>query len=239
MSDAMLAFRPVDKTLWSAPKVELDGDDVHVWGLLLNAEPDTVERCWQCLSSTESARAQRFTSAQQRGHFVVAHGALRLVLSLYSDCGPRELAFRNLPSGKPTFNGSEASANTIRFNLSHSHERALIAVSKHREVGVDLEKIRTDRDVTALAARFFAPQEQAAIMRAGLSEKNWTFSRIWVAKEAVLKARGSGLTFPLDRHRIELSADGSAYHFISEDSPPSTAPAAIQFLPLEEGWLGP
>jgi 4'-phosphopantetheinyl transferase len=238
MGDAMLAFRPVDKTLWSAPKVELVGDDVHVWGLLLNAEPDAVEQCRQCLSPEESIRAHRLTSEQQRGHFVVAHGALRVVLSLYTDCGPRELSFQNLSSGKPMLHGTDLSANRIRFNLSHSHGRALIAVSKDREVGVDLEKIRVDRDVAALATRFFAPQEQAAIMHAGSSAKHWTFCRIWMAKEAVMKARGSGLAFPLDRHRIELSGDGSACCVISDDSPPDTAPPAIQFLPLEEGWVG-
>jgi 4'-phosphopantetheinyl transferase len=205
---------------------------------LLDAEADTVERCRQCLSPEESMRARRVTSEQQRRHFVVAHGTLRIVLSLYSDRGPRELSFQNMPSGKPILRWMESCANTIRFNLSHSDRRTLIAVSKDREVGVDLEKIRADRDVTALAARFFAPQEQAAIMDAGSSAKHWTFSRIWVAKEAVMKARGSGLTFPLDRHRIELSGDGSACRLISEDNPPDTAPPAIQFLPLEEGWVG-
>jgi 4'-phosphopantetheinyl transferase len=238
MNDEMLTFRPVDKTLWSAPKVDLDEDDVHVWGVSLEAEPDTVEQCRQYLSPEESLRAHRLTSEQQRGHFVVAHGALRVVLSLYTDCGPRELSFHNLSSGKPMLHGTDVSVNRIRFNLSHSHGRALIAVSKDREVGVDLEKIRADRDVTALAARFFAPQEQAAIMQAGMSAKHWIFSRIWVAKEAVMKARGSGLTFPLDQHRIELSGDGSACCLINEDNPLDTAPPAIQFLPLEEGWVG-
>jgi 4'-phosphopantetheinyl transferase len=133
---------------------------------------------------------------------------------------------------------TDAGANAIRFNLSHSHGRALIAVSKDREVGVDLEKILADRDVTALARRFFAPQEQVLIMSAGLAERHSSFSRIWVAKEAVLKARGSGLTFPLDRQRIELSEDGTACRLISEDNPPDSPPPAIRFLPLEEGWVG-
>ena len=111
-------------------------------------------------------------------------------------------------------------------------------MSKDREVGVDLEKIRADRDVTALARRFFAPQEQVLIMRAGLADRYSTFSRIWVAKEAALKARGSGLTFPLDRHRIELSEDETACRLISEHDLPDSTPPAIRFLPLEEGWVG-
>jgi 4'-phosphopantetheinyl transferase len=234
----MLAFRPVDKTLWSALEVELEGDDDHVSGLLLDAEADTVERCRQCLLPEESMRARCVTSEQQRRHFVVAHGTLRIVLSLYSHRGPRELSFQNMPSGKPRLDGSDACENGIRFNLGHSQGRALITVSQNREVGAGLEKVRADRDVIALAARFFAPQEQAVIMGAGLPAKYWTFSRIWVAKETVLKARGSGLTFPLDRHRIELSADGSACRLITEHSPLATAPATIQFLPLKEGWVG-
>jgi 4'-phosphopantetheinyl transferase len=238
MGEAMLAFRQVEKALWSDPRVEMRVDDVHVWGVLLEAEADTVEQCLQCLSPEELARANRFKSEQQRCHFVVAHGALRMVLSRYSDRGPRELSFQNMSAGKPMLQATNTGGNAIRFNLSHSHERALIAVSKDLEVGVDLEKIRADRDVTALAARFFAPQEQTVIMNAGLSVKHWTFSRIWVAKEAVLKACGSGLTFPLDRHRIELSGDGSACRLISEGNPPDSPPPAIRFLPLEEGWVG-
>ena len=74
--------------------------------------------------------------------------------------------------GNRFYEGADASTNNIRFNLSHSHGRALIAVSKHREVGVDFEKSLTDRDTTALAARFFAPQEQAGIMNAGSSAKH-------------------------------------------------------------------
>jgi hypothetical protein len=134
---------------------------------------------------------------------------------------------------------TDASTNRIRFNLSQSNERAVIAVSKNREVGVDLEKIRPDRDVIALAARFFVPPKRTAIMNAGSSTKQqWTFARIWVAKEAVLKPRGSGLTFPLDRCCIELSGDGTACRLIDPDHPPDTAPSTIQFLPLEEGWVG-
>lgn len=134
---------------------------------------------------------------------MVAHGVLRLVLSLYSDSGPRELSFQNVPSGKPILGGADASTNNIRFNLSHSLGLALIAVSKDREVGVDLEKIRTDRDVTALAARFFGSSRASSDHER--KAKHWAFSRIWVAKEAVLKAGGSVLTFPLGHYYIELS----------------------------------
>jgi len=236
----MLTFRPVEKPLWSTEKGELNENDVHVWGVLLEAEAeaDTVEQCLHCLSPEEAIRAKRLTSEQQRRRFIVAHGALRMVLSRYSDCEPEALAFQNMPSGKPMLQGADERTSTIRFNLSHSHGRALIAVSKDREVGVDLEKIRVDRDVAALAARFFAPQEEEAIAHAGLTARHWTFSRIWVAKEAVLKAQGSGLTFPLDRHCIELFDNGTACRLVSEGSPPDSAPPTIQFLPLEEGWVG-
>lgn len=235
---AILAFRPVEKALWSLNNVGLDESRVHVWGILLEAEADTLEKCLRCLSPEESMRANRFMSERQRRHFIVTHGALRMVLSRYSGREPEKLSFQNTPSGKPMLQGAHESAGSIRFNLSHSHGRALIAVSKDREVGVDLEKIRVERDVTALAARFFAPQEQAVIACAGPTGRHRTFSRIWVAKEAVLKSQGSGLTFPLDRHRIELSRDGTTCRLVGESSQPGKVPPSIQFLPLEEGWVG-
>lgn len=79
----------------------MDEDVIYIWGFLLEAEPDTIERCRQCLPPEELVRAHRIKSDQQRGHFMVAHGVLRLVLSLYSDRGPRELSFHNVPSEKP------------------------------------------------------------------------------------------------------------------------------------------
>jgi len=234
----MLTFRPLEKPPWPTDKANVDESAIHIWGVSLEAEADTIEQCWHCLSPEESMRAARITSEQQRRHFVAAHGALRMVLSRYCDCGPKDLSFQKMASGKPVLQGTDERTNMIRFNLSHSRGRALIAVSKEREVGVDLEKVLIDRDVTALAARFFAPQEQVAIGRAAPTAKHVTFSRIWVAKEAVLKARGSGLTFPLDRHRIELSCGGTTGHLVSEGNPPENTPLAIQFLSLEAGWVG-
>ena len=111
-------------------------------------------------------------------------------------------------------------------------------MSNDREVEVDLENIRTDRDVTALAARSFAAQEQAAIMNAASSPKHWACSRIWVAQEAVLKAGEGGLTFPLDCHFIELSAVRTTCRLFVADESRSIVPPVIQFLPLEEGWVG-
>lgn len=234
----MLTFRHVGKDICSGAKVDMCEDDVHVWGVSLEAEADAVEQCRQCLSSEELARMDRRVSETSRRHFVVAHGMLRMVLSRYSNRRPQELSFQNMPSGKPVLQGTDLIAKTIRFNLSHSHGRALIAVSKDREVGVDLEKIRADRDVVALAKRFFAPQEQELLMNVGLEEQHRTFARIWVAKEAVLKAQGSGLTFPLARHRIELSRDGKTCRLVNESDLQDIVPPAIRFLPLEEGWVG-
>src|SRR5512137_2803220 len=102
----MLAFQSVEKTLWSGPRIELHEDDVHVWGVVLEAEAEIVEQCLRCLSAEESRRANRFKSEQQRCHFVVAHGAFRMVLSRYGDSGPRELSFQNMPSGKPMLQGT-------------------------------------------------------------------------------------------------------------------------------------
>ena len=98
---------------------------------MLEAEPDTVERCRQCLSAEESVRAHRIKSDQLRGHFVVAHGVLRLVLSLYSDSGPRELSFQNVPR---TERHVASSLQTIRYPVS----RQSFNFSRWKKVGSGL-----------------------------------------------------------------------------------------------------
>ena len=143
------------------------------------------------------------------------------------------------PGGECLFRGCIPSKTLLSLaELLYDSQRSEAMGIRFDKPVIDLEKIRVDRDVTALAARFFAPQEQGAIAHAGPTARYWTFSRIWVAKEAVLKAQGSGLTFPLDRHCIELFDNGTACRLVSEGSPPDSAPPTIQFLPLEEGWVG-
>lgn len=209
---------------------------VHVWGFSLSAEPHCVARCWEYLAPDERARAVRFIHPADRDEFIVAHGVLRAVLARYAGATPPGLRFAQGPAGKPFLIDSAGSGPSLSFNLSHSRSRALLAVSDGRELGVDLEKLRSDLDVRAIAGRWFFGLERTAIETAPDVDRVERFFRYWVAKEAVLKAEGVGLGFPLDRFEVIPSVDGTAASVRTEVPERLAADWEVRLLPVEPGW---
>ncbi|HLX29677.1 MAG TPA: 4'-phosphopantetheinyl transferase superfamily protein [Casimicrobiaceae bacterium] len=180
---------------------------VDVWGCALRADADEIAAWHDELSVEERQRATRFVRGHDRDRHVIAHGILRHVLARYRAVAPRELRFVQSPHGKPAL-VSSGSAPRIGFNLSHAGDAALIAIAENVEVGVDLERERGDIDAAGIAARFFDEGERAAI--ADAADPVRAFFRHWVAKEAVLKAHGSGFALPLDGFAILFESDDAA-----------------------------
>jgi 4'-phosphopantetheinyl transferase len=102
------------------------------------------------------------------------------------------------------------SVRALHFNMSHSHELALCAVSTRREVGIDLEYLRPMPEAVQLAKRFFSRAEHALIQAVPVEEQVPVFFRLWTAKEAYLKATGKGLGHPLDQVEIIRTQDSWA-----------------------------
>lgn len=213
-------------------------DEVQVWGFSLESDRDVLAWAQACLSPDERARAQRLVSGRHQREFMLAHGALRLVLSRYCGQLPQDLVFQKTASGKPFLPSLLSDHCAIQFNLTHSHGRAVIAVGNGREVGVDLEKIRPQVDVISLAKRFFSDQDQAFIEGGDLAQRHARFLQVWVAKEAKSKAEGTGITFPLHRDHVELSVDGTEGRLIRNGDGPDKTDIPIRFLPLDPGWVG-
>ena len=93
----------------------------------------------------------------------------------------------------------------MRFNVSHSNGRALYAVTRRREVGVDLEHIRSGKDHVALAKRFLLASRSFGFSSAPAALQTEAFFLCWTRKEAYIKARGDGLYLPLDRFDVSLT----------------------------------
>jgi 4'-phosphopantetheinyl transferase len=128
---------------WSLPpgRPELRIDDVHVWRVTLEQPDAIVQAALELLSRDERERAAGFRFQEDRRKFVVARGALRSILGGYALRAPAELSFSYNPRGKPAL--SDASGEpSLRFNISHARELALLAFSSGREVGIDLEYMR-------------------------------------------------------------------------------------------------
>jgi 4'-phosphopantetheinyl transferase len=191
---------------WRAPPetVALDGDEVHVWQAALDRTPSQIQRFHQDLSVDEQARAERFYFEKDRAHFIVARGVLRAILGAYLGRAPEQLRFCYDSHGKPALTG-EADREAVRFNVSHSGRIALYAVTRDREVGIDLERIRFDLAVAELAGRFFSRREIVALGSLPTDMQRQAFFRCWTRKEAYIKARGLGLSLPLSEFDVSLA----------------------------------
>jgi len=162
----------------------------ELWRVDLRDEPAASEH--ELLDADERARAARFAFEHLRRRYRAAHVALRRLLARCGDGDPAALRFEHGPHGKPRLAGDAAPS----FNLSDSDDVALIALAPEGEIGVDVERLRAVDDAVELAAVHFCEREAAWLAAAATTERDRAFLRVWVGKEACLKALGSGLSLP-------------------------------------------
>ncbi len=190
---------------WFSPPVRLSlaGNAVHVWRASLDQSPSQADGFLNTLDDDERSKADRLYFKRDRERFIVARGVLRALLGHYLNRAPESLAFSYGSHGKPALD-SESGADAIRFNLSHSHGTALYAVTRGREIGVDLEFIRSDLEAQQIAERFFSHREIVTLRTLPLSLRKYAFFLCWTRKEAYIKARGEGLSMPLDQFDVSM-----------------------------------
>jgi 4'-phosphopantetheinyl transferase len=185
---------------------ELSAGEVHVWKACLDQNKERIQELWRILSGEEQARASRFHFPEHRDRYVVSHGALRDILRRYRRLVREPLKFVTLSHGKPEL-AEEAGGRKLRFNLSHSQSVALIAVTADREVGVDVEQVRELTDWEHIARRYFSAPERRALDNTPAHERMAAFFNCWTRKEAYAKAKGMGLSMPMNSFSTEVSAD--------------------------------
>ena len=184
-------------TDWSPPPAEPapPPGEVAVFLARLDPGPLRLRELGALLSPREEHRAGSFAHDNWRDRWVSARGMLREIVGRAQGLAPREVAFRYGAHGKP-------SADGLRFNVSHSGDYALYAVSRDVEVGVDVELPR-GRRTDALARRFFAPGEQERLFALEEPARSEAFFELWTCKEAFLKATGEGLSRSLRSYEID------------------------------------
>jgi 4'-phosphopantetheinyl transferase len=215
----------------------LADDYVHVWQARLNQHESDATPFLRILSPDERARAERFHFQKDRVRFILARGILRTLLARYLDSDPARFRFDYNAYGKPKLTGDiSASARSLRFNLSHAHELALYAFTLRREVGIDVEFIREDFAGEGIAERFFSEREIASLRALSQSQHVEGFFNCWTRKEAYIKARGEGLSLPLDRFDVSLAPGESAALLCVRDETEELQRWRLQALTPEAGY---
>lgn len=210
---------------------------VHVWCLPLDLAPSEIDELRAVLSADERARAERFHFERHRRRFIACRGQVRKLLAGYLETGAEQIAFRYGPQGKPALDDSPRDPG-IAFNVSNSHEAALLAVARDCELGVDLEHVRVPHDFDGLAAQFFARVEVDSLREIPEDERLTAFFNCWTRKEAILKATGTGLSFPLDRVVVSLLPEEPARVVAFDDDPAAPGQWWLESLAPAPGYVG-
>jgi 4'-phosphopantetheinyl transferase len=204
---------------WSEPpeSLSLATGDVHVWRVELNQPEPLLEKFRETLEEQELDRASRFHFEKHRRHFTAGRGVLRQLLSQYLGTKPEQLRLSYGAYGKPALNG-EHKDSRLRFNMSHSHEVALFAFAEDRELGVDVEHIRTDFASEEVARRFFSRREVETFNALPQHDQVAAFFKCWTRKEAFIKVIGKGLSQPLDKFDVTLGLPAALLWVSGDDA---------------------
>jgi 4'-phosphopantetheinyl transferase len=189
--DTTIALSPGEIHLWLAFYDQLTDDRLHPYRALLDA--------------AEREKEPRFYFARDRRRYLATRALVRTVLSRYAQVAPEEWVFSENAYGRPQVAGGDG---TLSFNISHTHSLIVLGVTRGGALGVDVENILAREVSLEIADRLFAPDEVAALAAVPPQQQQYRFFEYWTFKESYIKARGMGLSLPLDQFSFRYPDDG-------------------------------
>lgn len=151
------------------------------------------------LISSEQEKADRFYFEKHRIRYTVSQALLRILLGAYLRIPPQEIFLNKTPYGKPFLDNS-----AIQFNISHSNEYAIYALSECTAVGIDIEYWKERKYLEGIIDSNFSVTEKTIYHNLDSSLKVSSFYQGWTCNEAYIKAIGMGLSFPLADFSVEM-----------------------------------
>lgn len=206
---------------------------VALWRWSLLADPGEQADLWNVLSADERARAKRFHFPRDRRRYVVARGVLRTHLAAYLGCRASAVTFSYGAHGKPALDPPDLNAR-LSFNLSHSDEWAVLAVSGGAPVGVDIERLRPVAD--GFAAHAFAAEELAALHALPAECCQAGVFACWTRREAYVKATGTGLFQPKDSFAVTVDPSRPARLLRADAEPAGIDHWTLNDLQVQPGY---
>lgn len=193
----------------------LQPDTVHIWTLDFTTprHSELLNRYTALLSQAEKSRMARFARDELQQKYLLTRAMMRSCLSHYADVAPQDWQFAADNHGKPYLTNAPF---PLSFNLSHSGERAVLAVAREIPVGIDVEQISRSRDLVGIAQHFFHSSEAEQITSLSAVEQQNLFFRLWTLKEAYFKARGTGISTGLEKVCFSLTEESITARFAPE-----------------------
>jgi len=214
--------------------LSLSEDHIDVWLCDLKQLSHEINNFYSILSEDERERADKLKVEDKKQQYIITKGVLRQRLGLLTNIEPEYFVFEHLEHGKPVL-VNDARYADIKFNVSHSHDFALIAIALKQNIGIDIEKINHDSKHDELVARFFSKAEQTEFQTIPDANKARAFCACWTRKEAFIKAVGDGVNYGLDKFDVTVDTDKQAPE-INLHKPSEETWSAIN-LPVDDDYM--
>jgi 4'-phosphopantetheinyl transferase len=188
--------------------IPLATDEIHLWLASYDEVVEELQPVYRSiLSAEERVQEPRFHFAKDRRRYLVTRALVRTVLSRYVSVPPAAWTFSSNAYGRPEIANGEGRAAGLSFNLSHTHSLIVLGVTRSRALGVDVENFRAREVSLDVARHFFAPDEVEELSTVPSHEQQYRFFEYWTFKESYIKARGMGLSLPLDKFSFRYPHD--------------------------------
>jgi 4'-phosphopantetheinyl transferase len=210
---------------------------IHLWIIALDDTIRGLEEYQTFLSDEELERARQFGFPELGRRYIVAHARLREILARYIDLQPDRITFLTNTHGKPFINIPDGNID-IQFNLSHSHELAVVAITRGRRIGVDVERLKPLGYHMKIAERYFSPAEIASLKRQKSEQIDRAFIQLWAGKEALIKAQGNGMSLPLNQISLEALIEQPEKTGVQVKQPDQVATWSVNKFKLPAGYAG-
>jgi len=221
----------------SAAVPALRNREIQLWTAGVPASDEGLLEFNNLLAPAERTRAARFSNPFARREFVFGRGFLRMLLGECLRIEPGNLDFDTTAYGKPCLRPFSANRD-LRFNLSHSGGRVVVALAFGRELGVDLEWIQDLEDWPSLSARIFSPRELAELNALLPEQRRRAFFNGWTRKEAFLKATGEGLSDNLQAIEVSVTPGRPPEWLALPGGPEVMCRWTVRDIPLSDGFAG-
>lgn len=206
--------------------------EAHVWVI----RPEDVrnitilDAAMKMLSRQEQAQCQRFRFPDDSHHYLVSHALVRNLLSKYIDLAPDKWLFEKSEKGKPEI--ANPNLPPVRFNLSHTRGLAACIVTSSCDCGIDVERIYSRHNPIGVAKRMFSDTEYKFMLELhGREQLEFFFSR-WTLREAYVKARGIGISFPTRKLNFNIASSSDINIEFQPDIQDSSNDWQLELLPL-------
>jgi len=189
--------------------IPLGSGEIHLWLAFYDEIGDeNLHAAYrELLAPAEREQEPRFYFARDRRRYLITRALVRTVLSRYAPVDPAEWVFTTNAYGRPEIGNAEAADANLSFNISHTHSLIVLGVTRGRALGVDVENFRAREVSLDIATHYFAPREVTALSSVPVHEQQYRFFEYWTFKEAYIKARGMGLSLPLDKFSFHYPDD--------------------------------